>query len=351
MPNSINIKLNYIAQFNEISESIEKYEGILGPTDEVTELLGEFKKLDIKSPLPGCPRTSVRELIHQGPLKLKDIPKSIDVYCFLFTDMLLITQQKKTKKYKIIKPPVCTNRMIVKELTQTDKAFVVISLNDYNVPDSVNMFISAISRKWIECLELSKKKYLVELEKHKTSSTSTSSSSSSSSSSTSSSNNLDDAEGEFYQPVVCLEPDTIEPVVKLVVEDEDNNNSGSNNNEANRPPLPMANQLRRSSAVTIVQTVDTARTISENETNANSPSDISSSSSSFRKQDNVSDEIDEKDEMLEEMSELDKLEHLNDSSSGGVSRTSSTKSALLGNTLISNFKWLALKNNPLRSFQ
>lgn len=71
--------------------------------------------------------------------------------------MLLITQLKKaSKKYRIIKPPVPTNRMLVKELTQTDKAFVVFSLNDYNVPDSVNMFISNFSRKWVEYLELSK---------------------------------------------------------------------------------------------------------------------------------------------------------------------------------------------------
>lgn len=159
LPNTINIKLNYIAQFNDISDSIERYEGISGPTDEVSELLNTFKSFDIKSPLPGCSsHTSIRELIFQGPLKLKEASKSAcDVYCFLFTDMLLITQLKKaSKKYRIIKPPVPTNRMLVKELTQTDKAFVVFSLNDYNVPDSVNMFISNFSRKWVEYLELSK---------------------------------------------------------------------------------------------------------------------------------------------------------------------------------------------------
>lgn len=171
LPNTINIKLNYIAQFNDISDSIERYEGISGPTDEVSELLNSFKSFDIKSPLPGCSsHTSIRELIFQGPLKLKEASKSAcDVYCFLFTDMLLITQLKKaSKKYRIIKPPVPTNRMLVKELTQTDKAFVVFSLNDYNVPDSVNMFISNFSRKWIEYLELSKKKYIMELEKSRT---------------------------------------------------------------------------------------------------------------------------------------------------------------------------------------
>lgn len=165
MPNSINIKLKYLAQFNKISDSIEKYEGIVGPTDEINEILSTYKILDIKSPLPGCLSTSNRELIHQGPLKLKDTPKSFDVHCFLFTDLLLITQLKKSKKYKIIRPPVLTNKIIVRELFQTDKAFVVVSLNDYKVPESVCMFISNQSKKWIEFLEIAQKKYLDEIEK------------------------------------------------------------------------------------------------------------------------------------------------------------------------------------------
>lgn len=164
LPNKINVKLGYIAQFNDISDSIEKYEGVQGQNDEINDLLNQFKKFDIKSPLPGCAKTSVRELIHQGPLRLKDVPKSVDVHCFLFTDMLLITQLKKSKKYKIIKPPMQTNRMMVKELSQTDKAFICISLNDYNVPDSVYMFISNQCKKWIEFLELAKQKYLSEIQ-------------------------------------------------------------------------------------------------------------------------------------------------------------------------------------------
>ncbi|RNA02114.1 pleckstrin homology domain-containing family G member 5-like isoform X1, partial [Brachionus plicatilis] len=173
LPNRINVKLGYLAQFNDISDSIEKYEGVQGQNDEVNEILSQFKKFDIKSALPGCAKTSVRELIHQGPLRLKDVPKSVDVHCFLFTDMLLITQLKKSKKYKIIKPPMQTNRMIVKELSQSDKAFICISLNDYNVPDSVYMFISNQCKKWIEFLDLAKQKYLSERQKLATSATTT----------------------------------------------------------------------------------------------------------------------------------------------------------------------------------
>ncbi len=167
MPNSINIKLKHLAQLNSISESIEKYEGIIGPNDEINDILSLYRVLDIKSPLPGCLPSANRELIHQGPLKLKDTPKSFDVYCFLFTDLLLITQLKKTKKYRIIRPPVLTNRIIVRELTQTDKAFAVVSLNDYKLPESVCMFISNQSKKWIELLEYARNKYLDEIKKAK----------------------------------------------------------------------------------------------------------------------------------------------------------------------------------------
>lgn len=158
MPNSINIKLKYLAQFNDISDSIEKYEGIVGPTDEINDILSSYRTIDIKSPLPGCLPASVRELIHQGPLRLKEkeSSRSFDVHCFLFTDLLLITKLKQNKKYKIIKPPVSTNRIICKELNQTDKSFVVITLNDYNVPDTVCMFISNQSKKWIEVIEQAK---------------------------------------------------------------------------------------------------------------------------------------------------------------------------------------------------
>jgi len=159
------MKLKYLAQFNNISESIEKYEGIVGATDEINELLSAYRYLDLKAPLPGCLPTASRELIHQGPLKLRDAPKSFDVHCFLFTDLLLITQLKKTKKYKIIRPPVLTSRILVRELTQTDKAFVVVSLNDYKVPESVCMFVSSQAKKWIELLELARSKYLEEMAK------------------------------------------------------------------------------------------------------------------------------------------------------------------------------------------
>ena len=133
------------------------------------QILSMYKTLDLKAPMPGCLSTSVRELIHQGPLKLKDsvTKNNCEVNCFLFTDMLLITQpiKKANKKFKIIKPPICTSRMVFRELTQTDKpAFVIISLNNYNLPEFVHMFISPIAKKWLEAFETAHSSYVAELE-------------------------------------------------------------------------------------------------------------------------------------------------------------------------------------------
>jgi hypothetical protein len=60
-----------------------------------------------------------------------------------------------------------TNRMIIKELTQTDQSFIIIQLNDHNVPESTCMFISNQFKRWIESLETAKRLYLDEIEKAK----------------------------------------------------------------------------------------------------------------------------------------------------------------------------------------
>jgi hypothetical protein len=118
-----------------------------------SKLLDNFSKFDLKSPMPGCGPSSLREIIDSGPLKLKESTRTIDVHSFLFTDMLLITTIKKDRKgkkrFKIIRPPIPTNRCVVAEL-KDDKAFVVIQLNDYNVTEAVYMFVTNQYKKWID---------------------------------------------------------------------------------------------------------------------------------------------------------------------------------------------------------
>jgi hypothetical protein len=105
--------------------------------------------------MPGCCNTKMREIIHQGPLKLKDSSKSIDVQGILFTDMLLIIKERRNKKFKIVKPPIPTNRIEIREI-KDDKALVIVQLNLYNVSEAVYMLTTNHYKRWVDCLNEAK---------------------------------------------------------------------------------------------------------------------------------------------------------------------------------------------------
>lgn len=139
---------------------------------ELKKILDEYRQFDLKSIMPEC--NSSRILIDQGQLKLKDPTKQLsDVYCFLFTDMLLITVKKKDRKntgkqiYKIIRPPIPTNRIVVRELSDSDKAFAVLHLNTYGTCDFVYLFTNPMYKKWIESIEYAQKMYINEINEFK----------------------------------------------------------------------------------------------------------------------------------------------------------------------------------------
>lgn len=94
--------------------------------------------------MPLYVRGSRRQIIQQGPMKMKDAKNSHDVYCYLFTDMFLVTKSGKRNgttnqpsnssssltsmttdggsnrnasiaMNKILKPPIRLDRMEVRE--------------------------------------------------------------------------------------------------------------------------------------------------------------------------------------------------------------------------------------------
>ena len=52
-------------------------------------------RLDLLHDMPLYIRGYRRQIIQQGPMKMKDSKNSQDVYCYLFSDMLLITKPSK----------------------------------------------------------------------------------------------------------------------------------------------------------------------------------------------------------------------------------------------------------------
>ncbi|CAC5372385.1 PLEKHG5 [Mytilus coruscus] len=124
-----------------IITKIESYDAVEAPNDESLKFIQEYNtNFDLRAPMPGCSATQSRSLIMQSVLKLKDTTTRMDVECLLFTDLLLICKpSKRMEKYKIIKPPMRVDRLIVHELKDKG-SFLLIYLNEYHIPISAFTF-------------------------------------------------------------------------------------------------------------------------------------------------------------------------------------------------------------------
>ncbi|XP_061041046.1 pleckstrin homology domain-containing family G member 5 isoform X8 [Eubalaena glacialis] len=97
---------------------IDAYEVVEGSNDEVDKLLKEFLHLDLTAPIPGASPEETRQLLLEGSLRMKEGKDSkMDVYCFLFTDLLLVTKAvKKAERTKVIRPPLLVEKIVCREL-------------------------------------------------------------------------------------------------------------------------------------------------------------------------------------------------------------------------------------------
>ena len=124
-----------------IITKIESYDAVEAPNDEVLKFIQEYNtNFDLRAPMPGCSSSQTRSLIMQSVLKMKDAQTRMDVECLLFTDLLLICKpSKRMEKYKIIKPPMRVDRLIVHELKDKG-SFLLMYLNEYHIPISAFTF-------------------------------------------------------------------------------------------------------------------------------------------------------------------------------------------------------------------
>jgi len=101
-----------------VGSRIDAYEVVEGSNDEVDKLLKEFLHLDLTAPIPGASPEETRQLLLEGSLRMKEGKDSkMDVYCFLFTDLLLVTKAvKKAERTKVIRPPLLVDKIVCREL-------------------------------------------------------------------------------------------------------------------------------------------------------------------------------------------------------------------------------------------
>nr|KAF6330732.1 hypothetical protein mMyoMyo1_015350 [Myotis myotis] len=112
---------------------MDAYEVVEGSNDEVDKLLKEFLHLDLTAPIPGASPEETCQLLLEGSLRMKEGKHSkMDVYCFLFTDLLLVTKAvKKAERTKVIRPPLLVDKIVCRELRDPG-SFLLIYLNEFH---------------------------------------------------------------------------------------------------------------------------------------------------------------------------------------------------------------------------
>ncbi|KAM5141079.1 pleckstrin homology domain-containing family G member 5 isoform 1-T1 [Mantella aurantiaca] len=139
-----------------IISRIDSYEAVESSTDEVDKMLKEFCKLDLTAPMIGTSPDDTRQLLLEGSLKMKEGKDSkMDVYCFLFTDLFLITKPvKKAERTKVIRQPLLVDKVVCRELKDTG-SFLLIYLNEFRSAVAAYTFQASgqsLCRGWVEAL-------------------------------------------------------------------------------------------------------------------------------------------------------------------------------------------------------
>ncbi|CAF0943351.1 unnamed protein product [Adineta steineri] len=209
--NRVNSKLHSQEQeerVRQISDRIGPYENVSAPP-EITSILQEYyrdsfsHRLDLLRDMPLFVRGYRRQIIQQGPMKMKDAKNSQDVYCYLFTDIFLITKGGKragtinsssstsssltsisndgqfnrgapTAANKILKSPIRIDRMDVREYDRRGNSnepntasFVAIVFSEYNLIECGYLFQTNLSKQWIENIRSTKTNFQLLMEESK----------------------------------------------------------------------------------------------------------------------------------------------------------------------------------------
>ncbi|CAF1584908.1 unnamed protein product, partial [Adineta ricciae] len=214
--NRVNSKLHNQEQeerIRQINDRIGPYEYVSAPPELSSvfiqfdvSILQEYNRdalsnrLDLQQDMPLHVRGYRRQIIQQGPMKMKDAKNSQDVYCYLFSDMFLITKGGKrsgstnsplTSSHsdgqsnrlssnivnKILKPPIRIDRIDVREYdrrggnsnnTEPNTAsFVALVFSEYNLIESGYLFQTNLSKQWIENIRTTKANFQSLMEESK----------------------------------------------------------------------------------------------------------------------------------------------------------------------------------------
>ncbi|XP_057413638.1 pleckstrin homology domain-containing family G member 6 isoform X5 [Balaenoptera acutorostrata] len=116
---------------------IGPYEVLEPPSEEVEKNLRPFSTLDLMAPMLGVASEHTRQLLLEGPVRMKEGREGkLDVYLFLFSDVLLVTKTlRRADKAKVIRPPLMLEKLVCRPL-RDPSSFLLIHLTEFQCVSS-----------------------------------------------------------------------------------------------------------------------------------------------------------------------------------------------------------------------
>ncbi|XP_008143037.3 pleckstrin homology domain-containing family G member 6 isoform X1 [Eptesicus fuscus] len=136
------------------AQRIGPYEVLEPSSEEMEKNLRPFSNLDLMSPMLGVAPEHTRQLLLEGPARVKEGREGkLDVYLFLFSDVLLVTKpQRRADKAKVIRPPFMLEKLVCQPL-RDPSSFLVIHLTDFQCVSNaliVHCPSAADRAQWLE---------------------------------------------------------------------------------------------------------------------------------------------------------------------------------------------------------
>ncbi|KAG2459443.1 PKHG5 protein, partial [Polypterus senegalus] len=124
--NQVNLRMRQRQEqqrLDAVTSRIDSHVVVEGSSEEVDKILRDFCHLDLGAPMLHTSPDETRQLLLEGPLRMREGKDSkMDVYCLLFTDLLLITKPaKRTEKAKVVRQPLLVERIVCRELRDPGK--------------------------------------------------------------------------------------------------------------------------------------------------------------------------------------------------------------------------------------
>ncbi|KAM5262944.1 pleckstrin homology domain-containing family G member 6 isoform 2-T2 [Ctenodactylus gundi] len=137
-----------------VAQRIGPYEVLEPPSEEVEKSLRPFCTLDLMSPMLGVSPEHTRQLLLEGPVRVKEGREGkLDAYLFLFSDVLLVTKpHRKAGRAKVVRPPLMLERLVCCPLRDPN-SFLVIHLTEFQCVASaliVHCPSPADRARWLE---------------------------------------------------------------------------------------------------------------------------------------------------------------------------------------------------------